>query len=61
MRDPRLLRISGLLIALGLTVEGVSLIWAHPTAFVLFLVLGASLVGVGVMAYFWYLLRRQVG
>lgn len=47
----RRLRISGVLIGLGLTIEAVTLIWAHPTAFLAFLGLGAAMVGAGVLTY----------
>jgi hypothetical protein len=39
------------LIILGLLVEIVSLLWFHPLAFVLFAFVGASLIGVGILAY----------
>jgi hypothetical protein len=41
----RRLQLSGLLIALGLVVEAVTLFWSHPTAFLVFLGLGGLLVG----------------
>ena len=47
----RRLQLSGLLVALGLAVEGVTLLWSHPTAFLVFLLLGGSLVGAGVLLY----------
>lgn len=56
MKNPKLLKISGLLIALGLAVEGVTLQWAHPTAFMLFLLLGATLVAGGILAFAWFML-----
>jgi predicted membrane channel-forming protein YqfA (hemolysin III family) len=52
--DPRLvrrLRLAGLLVGLGLLIEAVSLYWRHPTAFLVFLLLGGSLVAVGVVLY----------
>ena len=55
---PRLhkrLRISGILVGLGLAVEAFTLLWSHPTAFLAFLFLGAVLVGAGVLVYFWSL------
>ena len=47
----RRLRLSGLLVALGLAVEAVTLLWSHPTAFLVFLGLGGLLVGAGVLVY----------
>jgi hypothetical protein len=51
----RRIRTSSTLVLLGLIVELVSLLWSHPTAFVVFLVLGASLMGVGIVIYFYSL------
>ena len=47
----RFLQVSSGLIILGLLVEIVSLLWFHPLAFVLFAFVGASLIGVGILAY----------
>ncbi len=47
----RRLRLSGLLVALGLIVEAITLFWSHPTAFLVFLGLGGLLVGAGVLLY----------
>ncbi|HEX7184431.1 MAG TPA: hypothetical protein VF756_21575 [Thermoanaerobaculia bacterium] len=52
--DPRLvrrLRLSGLLVSLGLLIEAATLFWPHPTAFLAFLLLGGLLVAVGVVLY----------
>lgn len=49
------LRTSGILVGLGLAVEGFTLLWSHPTAFLAFLFLGAVLVGAGVLIYLWTL------
>ena len=52
--EPRLvrrLRISGLLVSLGLLIEAATLFWSHPTAFLVFLGLGGLLVAVGVVLY----------
>ena len=52
--DPRLvrrLRLAGLLVGLGLLIEAATLFWPHPTAFLAFLLLGGSLVAVGVVLY----------
>jgi len=47
----RRLRRAGLLVALGLIVETVTLFWPHPTAFLVFLFLGGLLVAAGVLLY----------
>jgi len=47
----RRLQRAGLLVALGLIVETVTLFWPHPTAFLVFLFLGGLLVAAGVLLY----------
>ena len=47
----RLLRVSSLLVIVGLVLEIVSLLWFHPLPFVLFAFLAASLIGLGVLVY----------
>ena len=47
----RLLRISSLLVIVGLVLEIVSLLWFHPLSFVLFAFLAASLIGLGILLY----------
>jgi hypothetical protein len=47
----RRLRLSGLLVGLGLIVEALTLFWPHPTAFLVFLGLGGLLVAAGVLFY----------
>jgi hypothetical protein len=47
----RLLRISSLLVIVGLALEIVSLLWFHPLSFVLFAFLAASLIGLGILLY----------
>ena len=49
------IRRSGVLIAIGLIVELVSLLWNHPTAFFLFLGAGAVLMAAGILYYFYSL------
>jgi len=51
----RRVRVSGLLVVLGLVIELVSLLWSHPTAFVLFLVPGALLMALGILLYLFSL------
>jgi len=47
----RCLRVSSILIILGLLVEIVTLLWFHPLSFVLFIFVGLILIGLGVMIY----------
>ncbi len=47
----RLLQVSSSFIILGLLVEIVSLLWFHPLSFVLFVFLGATLIGLGIAIY----------
>lgn len=49
----RRLRISGLLVGLGLAVEALTMAWSHPTAFLVFLLLGGTMVGLGVLLYLY--------
>jgi hypothetical protein len=52
---PRRFKLAGLLIATGLAVEAVTLLWRHPTAFLAFTGFGVSLVAVGVLVYLYSL------
>ncbi len=47
----RFLKVSSVLIIVGLLAEIVSLLWFHPLSFVLFAFVGASLIGLGIMVY----------
>ena len=49
----RRLKRAGILVALGLLVEAVTLFWPHPTAFLVFLLVGGVLVAAGVLLYLW--------
>ena len=45
------LQASSGLIILGLLVEIVSLLWFHPLSFVLFIFVGVTLIGLGILVY----------
>ncbi|MCU1255291.1 MAG: hypothetical protein JWM83_1590 [Candidatus Angelobacter sp.] len=45
------LRLSGALIALGLLVQAISLLWNHPLSFIAFISIGGLLVAVGILVY----------
>lgn len=47
----RLLRISSALIVFGLGIEALSLLWFHPLSFVLFAVVGAAFLGLGILVF----------
>lgn len=47
----RALRQAGVLLAAGLLVQLVTMVWSHPTAFVIFVAAGALLVAAGILRY----------
>jgi hypothetical protein len=49
--------ISGFLVAAGLIVQIVSLLWSHPLAFVVFLGAGVPLVAAGALLYLYALVQ----
>ncbi|MDQ3011288.1 MAG: hypothetical protein M3X11_11365 [Acidobacteriota bacterium] len=56
------LRVAGSLILAGLLVELVTLKWSHPTAFLFFLLLGGSLMAIGMLFYLYSIVsRRDIG
>ncbi|MGA8306153.1 MAG: hypothetical protein WB723_10785 [Candidatus Acidiferrales bacterium] len=52
----RALRISGVLLILGIVVEIISLLWEKPLAFLLFVDVGGALTFVGIVLYLYSLL-----
>jgi hypothetical protein len=50
------LRISGILLILGIAVEIISLLWEKPLAFLLFVGIGGALTFVGIVLYLYSLL-----
>jgi hypothetical protein len=50
------LRISGILLILGIAVEIISLLWEKPLAFLLFVGIGGPLTFVGIVLYLYSLL-----
>jgi hypothetical protein len=50
-RLQRKLKIAAYLLIAGLAVEGITLHWAHPTSFLLFLGLGGILILAGIAIY----------
>ncbi len=53
VRLHRRLQLSGIFMAAGLLIQMVTLYWAHPLAFVMFIVLGGTLVTVGILLYLY--------
>ncbi|HEX7959112.1 MAG TPA: hypothetical protein VF493_04310 [Terriglobales bacterium] len=51
----RRLRISGVLIILGLLIEAFSLIWVHALSFIVFALVGGALIGLGILLYLYSL------
>lgn len=52
------LRGSALLVMLGLVVEIVSLTWRHPTAFILFVGVGGTLMATGMLWFLYSIVSR---
>ncbi len=62
--NPRLvrrLRLAGLLLTLGLLIEAATLFWSHPTAFLVFLLLGGALVAAGIVLYLLAIAAHPAG
>ncbi len=52
LRDSRkTLRLAGIFILIGLLVEAITLYFAHPFAFMGFIFLGGTMIGVGILLY----------
>ncbi|MGC1485903.1 MAG: hypothetical protein WA789_19085, partial [Candidatus Acidiferrum sp.] len=49
------LRISGILVILGLLIEALCLMWSRPIAFVVLVVVGGTLIGAGVLFFLYSL------
>jgi len=54
-RLQRKLTTAAYLLTAGLLVEGITLYWAHPTSFLLFIGLGGILVSAGIASYLFAL------
>ena len=55
-RLQRKLKTAAYLLIAGLAVEGITLQWAHPTSFLVFIIVGGILVGAGIATYLFALL-----
>jgi hypothetical protein len=47
----RRLRVSGVLVIIGLLVEALCLVWSKPIAFVVLVCIGGALIGLGVLFF----------
>jgi len=54
-RMERRLRVSGILIILGLIIEAFSLIWVHALSFIVFALIGGALIALGILTYLYSL------
>ena len=52
---PQTLRVSGVLLLMGLCTEAISLFWVHPIAFILYFVIGGTLLAAGVLLFLYSL------
>ncbi len=55
----RRIRLAGTLIGMGLVVQLLTLLVAHPLAFIAFLVLGCPLVAVGALVFLYSLVSSE--
>jgi hypothetical protein len=64
MTTPRIecrIRWSGILIGLGLTIQMLMLLWIHPLSFMIFLLVGCPMVGIGMLVYLYSLASHAAG
>jgi hypothetical protein len=52
------LRRSAVSVMLGLVVEGVSLTWHSPSAFIVFVGLGGLLMAAGMLSFLWTIVKK---
>jgi hypothetical protein len=52
------LRLSAALVMLGLLVEIASLTWRHPTAFIVFFIVGGTLMAAGILWFLYSIVSR---
>lgn len=55
----RRIRLSGILIAVGLVIQLITYIWIHPLAFIAFLLVSCPLVAIGILIYLYSLVTTQ--
>jgi len=52
------LRVSAVLVMLGILVEIASLTWRHPTAFIVFFVVGGTFMAAGILWFLYSIVSR---
>ncbi len=52
-KGAKIVRASAILIAIGILVQMMTLSWAKPTGFLVFALVGAGLVALGVLGFLW--------
>lgn len=52
------LRVSAVLVMLGILVEIASLTWRHPTAFIVFFVVGGAFMAAGILWFLYSIVSR---
>jgi hypothetical protein len=55
----RRIRISSVLLIVGLAIEAMTLHWAHPTAFLIFMFIGGTCMGVGILLFLYSLVSNE--
>jgi hypothetical protein len=55
----RQIRISGVLLVIGLIIEAISLAWAHPTAFIVFFVFGGLSMAAGMLLFLYSVVSNE--
>jgi hypothetical protein len=53
------IRISAILLIIGLVIEGGTLMWAHPTAFLAFAFIGCAFMGLGMLIFLYSLVSAD--
>lgn len=56
-RMDRRIRVSAILLIIGLLVEAISLRWAHPTAFLVFVFIGGAFMAAGGLIFLYSLVE----
>ena len=52
------IRWSGALVAAGLILQTLSMLWTHPLAFMFFLMVGCPLIGAGILSFLYALVSE---
>jgi RsiW-degrading membrane proteinase PrsW (M82 family) len=55
----RRIRISAVLLIVGLAIEAITLHWAHPTAFLVFMFIGGTFMGAGILLFLYSLVSTD--